>query len=973
MGSRFSGYGDVETMKRMSIDQILAGLLVLTFVFGAFGAAAGSASEGNASGRATDNEPNDQWNSAVPITAGEVVQGSLFITSNWDTNDWYRLDVPHGKVLNASLYMVDYNTSNIGQYNFQLELYSSSNNMVDSSWTLYRWDNVITIQSWNAGTAQIGIRVIANYTWSGGQPHYHTDAGHYAMSASISDALTHTGSSTGYLDGEKGPLGGAVYLLDPGPTDDHLMRARLRCPVTGAFSVSAYDVWPITGSMYLQNASWMPTAGYTQDILFGGYNGTYYLMIRCLLGNGTYNLTTSDAGLSMDSNNIPEKATLIKDNNPRNEFLDQGVDWVDWFKVNAKANRQIDYTQVLMDGSNFQTDSTFRFTVYDQNLAQIGNSQDVPYWSGGGNGHWVYHIEVYNLTVNYNGPIYFSLRAISFNGDQQNNFIMARGWYFLTFTLPNERPVTNGTPPDVHMLEDTTDDSTVLSLYCSDPDGDKLTYSIIPSGGSFTNPKINSTTGRVKFTPRANMSGAEKVRFKATDDGPGCFSVELNLTVYVDPVNDPPVLVGALPNLTILEENSIQTADVSALVTDIDVGDKENLTYTLRAVTADTHPPGASLDTLYDAKTHSFKLGPAVGFFGAFMFELSITDNHPGTEPLTMRFNLTVNHRNHDPVLKSAVVNPIVMELNEDETNSQLVISDFFTDPDMAADYASDILKFSISEAKRLEVNLSSDGRITVNTGKEEYFPGPAYEETLVLTAKDLAGRAVNLNLTVRVMPINDPPTINTILPDKEEMTLTEGRKEVFRITAADNDTVELVYTWFLDDVKQKETGSVYNFIPDYTMAGPHTLKVTVSDGATTIETDWKITVTDVNRLPVVTILSPINSTKFMKGTTVTFRASGSDPDGETLSFTWRDETGAVLGTVENLTINSLQPGTRIITVEANDGKGSAYQQVTVVITRPPTSKPSGGVIPGFELAAVLAGLGLCMAAARLRRWRPGA
>jgi hypothetical protein len=392
------------------------------------------------------------------------------------------------------------------------------------------------------------------------------------------------------------------------------------------------------------------------------------------------------------------------------------------------------------------------------------------------------------------------------------------------------------------------------------------------------------------------------------------------------------------------------------------------MTYTLRVVSGETHPPGGNLDITYDTVNHTYKLGPAIGFFGAFVLELGITDNHPGTEPLTLRFNLTVNHRNHEPTLKSGVVNPIVMELKEDETNSKLVISDFFTDPDMAPDYAADVLKYNISGAKRLEVTLGTDGRITVNTGKEEYYPGPVYEETLNMTARDSAGKVAWLNITVRVTPLNDPPVINTVLPDKEEMTMDEGKKEVFRITVADNDSSEnLEYSWFLDDVKQKETGTVYSFTPDHTMAGPHTLKISASDGTTSVQTEWKVTVRDINRLPSVTIVSPINSTKFVKGTTVTFRAIGSDPDDETLSFTWRDETSAVLGTVENLTINSLQPGTRIITVEANDGKGSSYQQVTVVITKPATSTPSGG-IPGFELAGAAAAIAVCAVVVSLRR-----
>jgi hypothetical protein len=955
-------------MKRRSIEHLIAGLIALTFVLGAFGTAAGASSEGSAAGRASDSEPNDDWNSAVPMASGETVEGTLRVTSyNWDTSDWYKLTVPYGKVLTANLYMLDYNTSDIGQYNFQLYLYSNSQTRIDRSWTLRRWENVMTIQSWSTNPATVGIRVLANYTWGGGGPHYYTDPGRYCLTATINDTLDYTASTTGFLD-EKGPVAGVVYKLAQGPADDRLMRARLRCPVTGAFAVAAYDIWSFTGSMYLLNASRSFSTGYTHDIYFGGYNGTYYISVLALVGNGTYNLTTSDGGLSPDNNNRPEKAVLVKDNKPHEEFADQGVDWIDWWKVNAKAGVPINQVYVLVDGGRYQDGSTFYFAIYDQNIAQMGDTVDVPYTSGQPPVDH-YSRTVNNITVGYDGPVYFSMRAISNGGNERymdDPYVMCRAWYSLTFSLPNDKPVVNGTPPEVHILEDGMDQSTLLSSYCSDPNSDSLSYAYV-NGSVNAGAKVNATTGRVSFTPRANWSGTERVRFKVTDDGPGNLYVYINVTVIVEPVNDPPVLTGSLPNLTILEENSIQTSDVSLLVSDID-DSKDNITYALRIVSADTHPPGASLDVTYDATNHTFKLGPTIGFFGAFVLELSMTDNHPGTTPLTLKFNLTVNHRNHDPVLKSGVLNPIVMELKEDETNSQLVISDFFTDPDMAADYAADMLKFNISGAKRLEVSLGADGRITVNTGKEEYYPGPVYEETLVLTAKDSAGRAVSLNLSVRVLPLNDLPAINTILPDKEEVTMDEGKKEVFRITAMDNDTADLVYSWFLDDVKQKETGSVLSFIPDYTMAGPHALKITVSDGTTTVEAEWKIIVNDVNRLPAVTIVSPINSTKFVKGTTVTFSATGSDPDGETLSFTWRDETGAVLGTVENLTINSLQPGTRIITVEANDGKGSSYQQVTVVITRPATSTPSGGFIPGFGLSAAVAAICLCAAALCFRR-----
>jgi len=120
-------------MARRALDGVVALLLALSFVAGALGSAAGAASdEGKAAGRAADNEPNGDWNSAVTIADGEVVEGSLLVTSSWDTEDWYKLTVPYGKVVNASLFMVDYNASNTGQYNFHLDIRSSQDDSQNS-------------------------------------------------------------------------------------------------------------------------------------------------------------------------------------------------------------------------------------------------------------------------------------------------------------------------------------------------------------------------------------------------------------------------------------------------------------------------------------------------------------------------------------------------------------------------------------------------------------------------------------------------------------------------------------------------------------------------------------------------------------------------------------------------------------------------------------------------------------------------
>lgn len=963
------GPGKVSGMMKRAIYRILPGMLVLMFVAGAFGAAAAASPEGDASGRASDSEPNGDLNSAARIADGEVVIGSLLTTSGNDQEDWYKIDVPYGKVLNASMFMVDYNTTDHGKINFQLDLILDWQTTYDSSTTMERWESVMTLQHWNRGPFTIGIRVSVNRTWGGGGWQVHSDRGQYAVSASITDPIVHAGPSTSaYCEKGAGPRGGAIYILNPGPADNKLMRAKLQNPVTGANGLQAYFVWAVSGSRYRLNASWSDATGYTQDIQFGGYNGTYYLEVRGISGNGTYTLTTSDVGWVSDGG-VPASAQLVNDLSPHSGWVDQGVDWADWYKVMAKANRPITQAYLILDAGNYLSGSQFSFSVYDQGLAQIGTTNTIPYQTGTPP-HTVTNIQVNNITVNYDGPVYFVVRAGNFQGNMGANFVGSKGWYILTFVLPNDAPRLTGTPAEIHMQEDTTDESLVLSGYVMDPDNDTLSYKLFGSGYKFAI-KVNSTTGKVSLTPWANWSGTDKVRFLAVDNGAGNKSVELNVTVVVEPVNDQPTVAGALNNMVLLEEVMGQTADVSEMFKDID-DSSENLTYSLKVIGRDTHPAGANLTTFYDAKTHSFKLGPASGFFGSFMLEVSCTDNHPGTVPVSVVFNLTINHRNHDPQLADGVVNPTVVTMNEHDTNSAYVISSFFTDIDMGKGYANDSLKFTMTGAHRLDANLSADGRITIGTGTEQYYPGQPYEESLVLTARDQAGRSVSMNLTVKVIPVNDPPEITGVIPDKQTWTMPEGKKDIFRITAGDPDTPELGYTWYFDGDRQKETGPVFTYQPDYNSAGPHSLKVVLSDGDTNLTVEWNITVTDLNRLPTAQITSPINSTKFVKGTRIPFSATGSDPDGDIITYIWRDDTGMELGRAQNLTVTSLQSGTRIVTLEANDGKGSVLQQVTISITNPPGNKGGGGFIPGFELLAVALALCICIGAASLRRSRPG-
>jgi hypothetical protein len=972
-------------------------MITVLFLVSIFAGVHAAGPEGGASARTTDDEPaNNFINTAPELTMDEVIYGSILTTSTTDYFDVYHTSLPYGKVLNASLHILNWNPANPGEVNFQLQFYTLDNqgnpvqfagfdNVGAYDPNRYTpWESTIFFQLYSQQAMDIWVVIQVNLT---APPNSAVSSlpGNYTLSVSINDPIGFAGGQvTGYMDRRNGPNGGYFYKLTTPIPDNKLAIGKLKCPINGDFDIYVYNMWPRYEHINLPiPARWQVNASWTNDSLGGveevhvggSESNAMYIELRAFDGAGTFTLNwdqTSNA--APDDNNVPSKALLVRDNYPHAQFADQGSDAVDWWKVTAKSGREI--PEMFFTLTSSASNNLFAMILFDQNFnfkACKYNTQTGgwPNFGSTNPNPIMNSVSIKNTVVGYDGPIYICIQAIAhfYGGSEGAAFIPSKGDYKLTFTLPNAAPTYAGGMPEQRLQEDGTLETLVLANYFTDSDGDLLSYAV--TGSSYnTRPTADNQTGLVKFNPLANWSGTETVRFRITDDGPGNKWAEANVTVVVEPVNDQPNLISTIPDVYIKENELAYTPDLTTIFRDID-NQLTDLKFNLKVVASNTHPPASLLPTQYDSVSRSYKLGPCSLFFGTYDVQVTCSDGVTGTIPVPTTFKINVAHINHKPTLRENIQDPMELTIKEHEKDDHLALADLFEDVDIPEDYANDALTYTVTGEQKLLVSITDDGYLVIDTGKEQYIPGNHYEEKLVITAKDRAGLKSTLNMTVFVDPVNDPPRVVNSMPVEDDIEINENTRKLFSVTAVDDDSQDkLSYTWFVNGKKDKNAkGLTFSFEPDFETGGNvYTIKVDVFDGTTTVTKEWTVTVLDVNRLPNGFIKTPLNMTKFKKGTMVVFTAEGSDPDqNDVLTFIWRDANGAELGRGPTLTTDRLPKGTQTITLETNDSKAGTLQTVTIIVWAPP---PASSGTPGFEGIFAMAAIGAVLALGAIRKLR---
>ncbi len=168
-----------------------------------------------------------------------------------------------------------------------------------------------------------------------------------------------------------------------------------------------------------------------------------------------------------------------------------------------------------------------------------------------------------------------------------------------------------------------------------------------------------------------------------------------------------------------------------------------------------------------------------------------------------------------------------------------------------------------------------------------------------------------------------DQLTIEQTLPDVASLTLEVGQDETFFVLAKAPSQRTVSYSWQVDGSLVNTTAS-FLFAATNLNIGVHEIKISVSDGVDVRERVWSV---KVNGAPLITPVTT-GTPRVSLGAAVNISATASDPNNDTLIYTWTLNglsSSYLVGTTGTATLTGDASiiGAFTITLTVSDGTAS--------------------------------------------------
>ncbi|MBV6715023.1 tandem-95 repeat protein [Paenibacillus chitinolyticus] len=383
----------------------------------------------------------------------------------------------------------------------------------------------------------------------------------------------------------------------------------------------------------------------------------------------------------------------------------------------------------------------------------------------------------YTPNPDFNGTDSFTVTVSDGNGGTATLTVT------VTVTPVNDAPVTAD-------LALTTPEDTPLAgaVTATDADGDALTYLLgtFPTHGT----AAVAADGTFTYTPNADFNGIDS--FTVTvHDGAGRTDSAV-VTVTVVPVNDAPIL-GSVNEATV--EDTVLNGQITAADPE---GDP--VTYALAAQAAN--------GTAAVNADGSYTYTPNLNFNGLDFFVVTASDGQGG--------------------VASAVVNITVTPVNDPPFAALLALSTPENTPVSgrisAYDREGDPIVYTVNtEPGNGTVILNVDGSFI-------YTPAQGFNGTdgFAIRVSDDRGAGFVSDVTVTVLPVNDPPRVRNVSQSTFVNQTVSGT-----IDADDIDNDALTYSLDTPPANGTATagpGNTYTYVPNPTFTGTDSFQVRVTD-----------------------------------------------------------------------------------------------------------------------------------------------
>ncbi len=485
-----------------------------------------------------------------------------------------------------------------------------------------------------------------------------------------------------------------------------------------------------------------------------------------------------------------------------------------------------------------------------------------------------------------------------------------------------------------------------------------------------------NATGSLSFTPVANASGTALITVTVNDGGLSNNITTRTFTVTVIPVNDPPTLE-SIADRTINEDAGVQTVNL----TGISAGGGETQTLTVTAISGNTSLiPNPTVTYTSPNATGSLSFTPVADASGTALITVTVNDGGLSNNITTRTFTVTVNPVNDAPTI-TAIADQTINEDAGVQTVNLTGIS--------AGGGENQTLTVSASSGN---TSLIPNPTVTYTspnaTGSLSFTPAADASGTALITVTVNDGGASNnittRTFTVKVIPVNDPPTITaiadqTINEDAGVQTVNlsgisagGGETQTLTVSVSSGNT-SLIPNPIMTYTSPNATGSL-SFKPVADASGTALITVTVNDGGSSnnIATrTFTVTVRPVNDFPQANddVLSPIeedSEPRIIQFGDLTRNDATGPPNESDQTLTIISVTNAVGGSVAISGLNVVftptpdynGPAGFSYTVRDNGTTGgepdplTATGRVSFIITEvndPPIARvsPLGGVLEG--------------------------